>query len=112
MAADAASKQGSGLTLEPDSVGPGLRDWLHEIGHGHGAPAAAFDTRLDGPAVFTGRASLRISHRPRHGYRIVLAPESFLISKQSTLIEGDAIRARGWGTVLAAAGAVSGVPSR
>jgi hypothetical protein len=112
MAADAASKPGSGLTLEPDSVGPGLRNWLHEIGHGHGAAAAAFDTRLDGPAVFTGRASLGISHRlRRHGYRLVLAPESFLISKQSALIEGEAIRARTWGAALAvASGAVSHAP--
>jgi hypothetical protein len=105
-AADAASKPGSGLTLEPDSVGPGLRDWLQEISHGHGAPAAAFDTRLDGPQFFTGRASLGISHRlRRQGYHLVLDPESFLVSKQNALIDGETIRARDWGTALTAASA-------
>jgi hypothetical protein len=114
MAANAASKQGSGLTLEPDCVAPGLRDWLPAISHGHSAPAAAFDTRLDGAPMLTGRASLGIAHRlRRHGYRIALAPESFLVTKQSTLMTGEAIRARGWGVALAAAsGAVRHVPSR
>ena len=103
-AADAAGKPGSGLALEPDSVGPGLRDWLHEIGDGHGAPAAAFDTRLDGPQILTGRASLGIAHRlRRHGYRLVLSPESFLVSKHSALIDGETDRAQEWGTTLAAA---------
>ena len=40
MAVDAARKPGSGLTLEPVALGPGLREWLHGIGPGHGLAAA------------------------------------------------------------------------
>src|SRR5512142_1600343 len=32
MAANAAAKPGSGLTLEPGATGAGLREWLHETG--------------------------------------------------------------------------------
>ena len=45
MAAQAASKEGSGLTLDPDASGPGLREWLKGMEDGQ-ALAAAFDTRL------------------------------------------------------------------
>ena len=51
MAAQAAAKQASGLSLDPDTCGPGLRDWLKGIGDGH-ALAAAF-------AVFSARRSWR-----------------------------------------------------
>lgn len=104
--AEAARKPGSGLTLEPGGAGPGLRDWLDGIGHGHGRAAAAFDTRLAGPPILTGRASLRIGHQLRRcGYRLAVAPESFLVTKQSALTEGEADRARAWGAALAAAAA-------
>jgi hypothetical protein len=33
----------------------------------------------------------------RHGYRLLGAPESFLVSKQGTLLEGEAERATAWG---------------
>ena len=106
MGVDAARKAGSGLTLEPVALGPGLREWLHGVGPSHGRAAAAFDTRLDGPAVFTGRASSGIAHRLlRHGYRLVVSPESFLINKQSALIASEANRARAWGGALAFAAA-------
>ena len=64
MAAQAAAKPASGLSLDPDACGPGLRDWLKGLGPGIGpgissahALAAAFDTRLNGVAAFTGHAS-------------------------------------------------------
>ena len=107
MGVDAARKPGSGLILEPVALGPGLREWLHGIGPraGHAA-AAAFDTRLDGPVVFTGRASSGIAHRLLgNGYRLVVSPESFLISKQSVLVGSEANRARAWGAALAFAAA-------
>jgi hypothetical protein len=109
-AAEAASKQGSGLVLEPGVGGPGLRDWLQGAGQGHGAPAAAFDTRLEGPVLLTGRASAGIAHRlRRHGFRLIVAPESFLVTKQNALADGEAARARTWGAGLAVA---SGTLSR
>ncbi len=100
MAAQAASKEGSGLTLDWDTSGPGLREWLKGMEDGR-ALAAAFDTRLHGVPLATGRASHGISRLLiRHGYRIFVAPESFLIGQQNTLLDGEASRARRWGAAL------------
>jgi hypothetical protein len=41
MAAETARKEGSGLTIDTDAAGPGLRDWLDGIADGHGVLAAA-----------------------------------------------------------------------
>ena len=59
-AAETAAKDRSGLRLDLDAGGPGMRDWLQDIGHRDGL-AAAFDTRVNGLAVLTGRASRRIA---------------------------------------------------
>ncbi len=100
MAAQAAAKPGSGLTLDPDACGPGLRDWLKDL-RGGPALAAAFDTRLTGVPAFTGQASRGIGRLlKRHGYRLIAAPESFLVGQQNTLLEGEAARARRWGAAL------------
>ena len=104
MAAQAAAKPASGLSLDPDACGPGLRDWLKGLGPGIGtahALVAAFDTRLNGVAAFTGHASRGIGKLlKRHGYRLIAAPESFLIGQQTTLLDGEAARARRWGAAL------------
>jgi len=103
MAAESAHKQGSGLTMDPDADGPGMRGWLSGLSTRH-ALAAAYDTRLTGSPVFTGRASRGISRGlKRHGYRMIAESESFLISKQNTLVDGEVARARGWGAALGAA---------
>jgi hypothetical protein len=103
MAVQAAAKEGSGLTLDPGARGAGIRDWLGVVTGGH-ALAAAFDTRLSGVPAFTGRASRPIGKLlKRHGCTIIAAPESFLISKQNTLLDGEAERARRWGMTLGAA---------
>jgi hypothetical protein len=102
-AAKAAAKDGSELRLDPDAGGPGLRDWLNGLGRRDGL-AAAFDTRINGVAAFTGRASRPIARLlKRHGYRLAAAPESFLVSSQSTLLDGEPDRARRWGMTLGAA---------
>lgn len=102
MAAQAAAKDGSVLHLEPDAGGPGMRDWLRDLGHRNGL-AASFDTRLNGVPAFTGRASHPIARLlKRHGRRLVAAPESFLIGSQGTLLAGEAERARRWGMMLGA----------
>ncbi len=102
-AVKAAAKDGSELRLDPDADGPGMHDWLKDLGHRDGL-AAAFDTRLNGVAAFTGRASRPIAKLlKRHGYRLVAAPESFLVSSQSTLLDGEADRARRWGMTVGAA---------
>jgi len=99
-AAETARKQNSGLTMDPDADGPGVRGWLGGIGAGHGL-AVAFDTRLSGIPALTGRASRGISALlRRRGYRILVAPESFLVSNRSVLLDGEAARARSWGEMI------------
>jgi Flavodoxin len=102
MAAEAAAKDGSGLRMDPDAGGPGMRNWLKDIGHRDGL-AATFDTRLSGVPAFTGQASRPIARLlKRHGRLLVAAPASFLIGSQNTLLDGEAARARRWGMTLAA----------
>ena len=80
-----------------DAAGPGLRDWFHRVGRVDGTPAAAFDTRSDGPELLTGRASLGISRRLRHhGFAEVAAPRSFVVDTANTLLDGEVPRARQW----------------
>jgi hypothetical protein len=99
-AADTARKHGSGLTMDPDADGPGLRGWLEQL-RTTGALAACFDTRLSGLAAFTGRASRGIARvLIRKGCRLLLPPESFLVSKKNTLLAGESARACAWGALL------------
>jgi hypothetical protein len=101
-AAEAAGKPASSLTVEPDAVGPGLREWFGSMGR-YQARAAAFDTRMHGPATLTGRASKGVTRLLRaHGFDVVVKPESFLVTKQDRLAPDEIIRARAWGTRLAA----------
>jgi hypothetical protein len=106
-AVQAADKPASPLTVEPDALGPGLREWLGSLGR-YAARAAAFDTRVHGPAALTGRASKGIAHVLRaHGFDLVAEPESFLVTKQDRLEPQETDRAREWGAKLAAATAPS-----
>lgn len=99
-AAESARKEGSGLAMDPDADGPGLRAWLGGIS-GTDKVAVAFDTRLSGSPLVTGRASRVISRLlARRGYRLIAAPESFLVSKKNTLLAGEAERASSWGTTI------------
>jgi hypothetical protein len=99
-AAQTARKPGSGLSMDPDADGPGMRGWLAGIGPGHGL-AVAFDTRLSGIPAITGRASRGISALlKRRGYRLLADPESFLVSKRSALLDGEAARALSWGAMI------------
>jgi hypothetical protein len=105
-AADAARKQGSPLTMDPDADGPGVRGWREGVGRlgGQNTLAVAFDTRLGGAPLFTGRASRGISRLlAGHGCRMFADPESFLVSKRDTLRDGEADRARAWGAMIGAA---------
>ncbi|HTX27159.1 MAG TPA: flavodoxin domain-containing protein [Streptosporangiaceae bacterium] len=112
LAAKAAATVGSGLTLDSDVAGPGLRDWLDVLADRH-APAAAFDTRLTEIAALTGRASRGIRRLlKRHGYRLVMPPESFLVSQRNILLAAEASRARRWGAALGAAATTAHVPAR
>jgi hypothetical protein len=102
----AAAKQAAGaeaLSLEPGATGEGLREWLasHVTSRGHGL-AAAFDTRMQGPAIMTGRACKGIgSALRRQGYELITKPESFVVTKANELRTGEQDRARAWGEALA-----------
>jgi hypothetical protein len=107
-AAGIAQKPGNDLVLDRDAEGPGVRDWLASLGHGH-AKVAAFDTRFNGLAGFTGRASKAISRTLRkHGFEVVVKPESFLVDSKHHLEPGEEARAQEWGKRLAASVVSSG----
>lgn len=100
-AVDAARQPDADLELEPDAEGPGLREWFDAV---ETLPerAAAFDTRMIGPATFTGRASKGIARRlRRHGCTLVVEPESFLVTKENQLVDDEEEHARDWGARLA-----------
>jgi hypothetical protein len=101
-AREAIAKPGNDLTLDPDAEGEGLRDWFHGLPRVHNGGAAAFDTRIDAPAIVTGRASKGIEHRlTALGYDLVADPASFLVDKHSHLLPGEADRATTWAKELA-----------
>jgi hypothetical protein len=100
-ATEAAAKPGSPLRMDPGADGPGLRDWFAGLGQ-VSATAAAFDTRLKGPAVLTGQASKGITRLLRaHGFTVAAQPQSFLVTKANVLRAGEQDRAAVWGRQLA-----------
>lgn len=101
-AIEAAGKSGSCLTLDPFAGRPGIREWLADLDQGHGL-AVAFDTRMSGPPLFTGRASKAITNVLRErGFAVLAGPESFLVTRDSKLRPGETMRAQEWGRSLAA----------
>ena len=68
MATETAREPDSGLTMDPDADGPGLRAWLEAL-NAEGVLAAAFDTRLGALPALTGREH---DLRGRRGERIQL----------------------------------------
>ena len=87
-AARAANEPGSGLSLESGALGPGLREWLPGLPAGDGSAAAVFDTRMNGPVLFTGQASRAVAHQlRRHDYEVLTPVHSFVVSKENVLEE-------------------------
>ena len=88
------------------SLGIGMREWLEQLGPATTAtPAAAFDTRIDGPKVLTGSAAGTLTKRLRDaGFRLVSDPESFRIAskapQEDALLEGELLEATAWGRAL------------
>ncbi len=100
-AVEAADKPASPLHTEPDALSPGLREWFGSLDR-YQVKAAAFDTRMHGPAALTGRASKGVAHLLRaHGFDVVADAESFLVTKQDQLQPEETARAREWGARLA-----------
>jgi len=96
----ASTKPGSDLALDADAEGPGLRAWFASLGQVE-TNAAAFDTRFDLPAAFTGRASKGIARKLRHhGATLISKPKSFLVTKSNRLEPDEQAHARDWGARL------------
>ena len=96
------NKPGSEIALESGAdTARGVREWLGSLEHLE-VSAAAFDTRFNGPAAFTGRASRAIARKLSGlGFVLVVPPESFLVDKKGHLVAGETDRARAWGARLA-----------
>jgi hypothetical protein len=102
-AVEAVTKE-PGLSLEPDPTRDGVRELLATLADGRGRAAAAFDTRVDMNPLLSGRASKAIARDlHRHGFQVLVEPESFLVDRETRLLEGELERARAWGAGLAAA---------
>ncbi len=96
-----AAKPDSGLTVEPEAAGTGLREWFASVGQ-LPCRAVAFDTRIKIPAALSGRASKGIGRLlRRHGCTPAGKAESFFVSKANQLLPGEEDRARSWGAQLA-----------
>jgi hypothetical protein len=101
QAAVEAAHKSEELELDPDALGTGLRDWFDML-PGFNAKAAAFDTRVAGPAMLTGRASKGIARSLReHGFTLIAEPESFLVTKSNVLVGAEEARAELWAVHLA-----------
>ncbi|MCX2749625.1 flavodoxin domain-containing protein [Arthrobacter sp. MI7-26] len=101
-AATVAEATGS-RSIEPHADA-GIRDWLAQLRPDvPGQKAAAFDTRAQGPALLTGRASKGIAVQLREaGFELVSEPESFKVTSAPELGPDEIERARLWGESLAA----------
>ncbi len=88
-------------TYADPTTEPGLREWLAALPLGRGRGAAAFDTRFDKPVLLTGSAAKGIARRLEHlGFRVIVEPESFLVTVENRLKDGEIERATAWAKVL------------
>lgn len=81
---------------------PGLRDWLKRLPPAGGQLGAAFDTRFDLSMIVTGSAAKGIARRLQgRGCRLVAPPESFFVSKENRLLDGQLEHAATWSREVA-----------
>lgn len=94
-------KQENELVLEARANSAiGVREWLDSLGKLH-IQSAAFDTRVKGSPLVTGRASRGIAKSlAAHGLMLVTPAESFLVDARSKLLPGEVARATAWGEWL------------
>jgi hypothetical protein len=97
-------------TEAPVPFRTGIREWLEQLAPAPaGLPAAAFDTRIKGPALLWGSAAQGAAKELRRlGFEAAVDPASFLVKGPmgpvvDVLVAGEAERARAWGERLGAA---------
>ncbi|MGH2594808.1 MAG: flavodoxin family protein [Actinomycetota bacterium] len=84
-------------TFAEPTVAPGLREWLTDLPPGAGRFAAAFDTRIHKSPLLTGSAAKGIERRlTGQGFRMIVEPESFFVTGENRLEEGQTERATTW----------------
>jgi flavodoxin len=83
---------------------PEIKALVHRLGRSvQGLRAAAFDTRLQWPKLLSGSAAAAIGASLRaNGARVVVSPESFIVSMKPELLAGEERRAAAWGALLVA----------
>jgi len=97
----AEAAKGHELEVDPDAEGEGLRDWFDGLDLVRPVLAAAFDTRFGASPLLTGRASKGINRKlVHHGCEVVVPPESFVVDKDTHLVDGEEERAAAWGRAL------------
>ncbi len=96
---EAALEQGA----QGGRPGIGVRGWIDRLPDGCDAKIAVFDTRAQKPAWLVGSAAHGMARRlRRHGYGLVVEPESFFVEgTPGPLEEGELERAKEWGRTLA-----------
>ena len=96
---DSVASSEAGAPTPPDLAHPSLRSWLDSLPAGSGR-CAAFETRIWwSPRGATGDIEKRLA---RAGYRVVAKGHRFVVKdKYGPLREGEAERARAWGSELA-----------
>jgi len=88
-------------TYEHPTLSPGLRDWIDDLAPDGERLAAAFDTRFAKPVLLTGSAAKGIAKRlSRRTYHLVTAPESFFVSTENRLLDGEVAHAKRWASAL------------
>jgi hypothetical protein len=100
------------------SRGAGIREWLERLVPGPTPPAAAFDTRIKGPALLWGSAASGAAKLMRSLGFDVLMSTSFVVGGPGgepfdRISPEELVRARAWGETLAATvGSSRLVPAR
>jgi hypothetical protein len=108
-AVEMAAKPDKHLALDEHAPGSGLREWIAAM-EPQTAMAAAFDTKMR--SRFAGRASRRIWSQLRHkGFWMALPAESFIVTGDNRLVDGEEERAAAWGQQLAAAATGHAMPA-
>jgi hypothetical protein len=95
-------------TFREPTLEPGLRDWLKQLPPSGGQLRTAFDTRFNLSMIVTGSAAKAIARRLKQGgNQLVVQPESFFVSNEHELLDGELERSARWGAEVAKRSATS-----
>lgn len=90
-----------GGPTEGHGMTPVLKSFLERLPRLDGVHVAAFDTKLKWPLFLSGSAARGIAEKLQSlGGTLVTPPESFLVSMEPKLYEGEIERAKAWAAAL------------